>query len=143
MLATALAYLDLLRATQQLRIAEATRDNAKKLADLTAKFASTGQGPQADADRSRFDQARALQVSMMDRVAREIVEAHVQVQSRNGQIDVAKSGVKSATDSYERNVARIREGEGLPIEVLQSLQALDESRREYLRKLADPMTNLT
>ena len=283
LLATSLAYLELLRATQQLRIAEETRDNAGKLADLTATFARTGQGPQSDADRtetehvrrrnavsraheatrvasarlaellsldpyteikpqeptivpvdlvphdlaaadlvatglanrpelaeaqylvceaveryhrekfapllpsvllglsqgsfgggvgsniddersrfdfdatiywelrnfglgerakrdetwSRYDQARALQVSMMDRVAREVVEAHIQVQSRQGQIDVAKSGVESASLSYERNLARIREGQGLPVEVLQSLAALDEARREYLRTLAD------
>ena len=283
LLATALAYLDLLRANQQLRIAEETRDNAQRLADLTATFAGTGQGPQADADRAQTEHVRrrldvsrarestlvatarlaerlsldpsmeikpleltvvpidlvsyelpaaelvatglvnrqnwrrhstwcvklstaiaannthrccqaccwasakaasgagadptstilagasiltrsstgnsatsalakgpsemkrgrgtirllALQVGMMDRVAREIVEGHAQVKARKGQIEVAESGVKSATDSYERNVARIREGQGLPIEVLQSLQALDEARREYLRTLAD------
>jgi outer membrane protein TolC len=283
MLATALAYLDLLRTTQRLRIAEETRANAEKLTELTASFARSGQGPQADADRARtelvrrrndvsraqestrvatarlaellslgpfveikpeeptivpidlvslersaadlvatglvnrpelaeaqylvcetvyryrrekyapllpsvllalsqsgfgggfgsnidndrgrfdfdasvywelrnfglgerakrnatwsqYDQARALQVSVMDRVAREVVEAHWQVQSRKGQIEVAESGVKWATNSYQRNLARIREGHGLPIEVLQSLQALDEARREYLRTLAD------
>jgi outer membrane protein TolC len=86
---------------------------------------------------SQYDQARALQISMLDRVAREVVEAHTQVQARRGQIEVAESGIKWATDSYERNLARIREGQGLPIEVLQSLQALDEARREYLRTLAD------
>lgn len=283
LLAAALAYLDLLRATQQLRIAEETRDNSQQLADLTATFARTGQGSQADADRaqtefvrrrngvfrsqedtrvatarlaeilsldlsleikpqettivpielvshklpvadlvatglanrpelteaqylvceavyryrrekyapllpsvllgvsqsgfgggfgsrvddfrgrfdfdasvfwelrnlglgerarrnetsSQYDQARALQVSMMDRVAREVVESHAQIQSRHGQIEIAKLGVKTATDSFERNLARIREGQGLPIEAVQSLQALDESQREYLRALAD------
>jgi len=283
MLATALAYLELLRTTQQLRIAEETRDNAETLAELTATFARTGQGPQSDADRaqtehvrrrndvsraqehtrvatarltellsldpllevrpqeptivpidlvspdlpaaelvatglanrpelaeaqylvceavnryrrekyapllpsvllgisqsgfgggfgsdigkdrgrfdfdatvywelrnlglgerakrdetgSRYDQVRALQVGMLDRVAREVVEAHAQVRARQGQIDVAASGVKSATNSYGRNLARIREGQGLPIEAIQSMQALDEARREYLRTLAD------
>ena len=73
----------------------------------------------------------------MDRVAREVVEAHWQVQSRKGQIEVAESGVKWATNFYQRNLARIRAGHGLPIEVLQSLPALDEARREYLRTLAD------
>ncbi|MCH5374298.1 MAG: TolC family protein, partial [Planctomycetes bacterium] len=55
LLATALAYLELLRSTQELRIAEETRDNAQKLAELTATFASTGQGPQADADRAQTE----------------------------------------------------------------------------------------
>jgi outer membrane protein TolC len=46
---------------------------------------------------------------------------------------VAESGIRAATDSYQRNMERIRAGEGLPIEVLQSIQALDEARREYVR----------
>jgi outer membrane protein TolC len=283
LLATALAYLNLLRATQQLRIAEETRDNAEQLAELTATFASSGQGPQADADRthtelvrrqvevsrahestrvasarlaellsldpatefhlleptvvpidlvrhdlptaelvatglvnrpelsesqylvceavnryrrekyapllpsvllgisqsgfgggpgsdidnyrgrfdfdavvfwelrnlgfgerarrdetrSQYDQAVALQAGIMDRVAREVVEAHAQVKARKGQVEIAEAGVASASDSYQRNLVRIREGQGLPIEVLQSLQALDEASREYLRTLAD------
>lgn len=283
LLATSLAYLELLRATQLVRIAEQTRDNAQRLADLTAKFAQTGQGPQADADRlqtelvrrendvsraqelvrvaqarlceflrldpttelqplepdivpidlespdadvrelvatglsnrpelaeaqhlvceavfryrrekfaplvpsvllgvsqsgfgggvgssvdnfsGRFDvdaavfwelrnlgfgetarrqetraihqQVLAQQSQVMDRVAREVVESHVQVQSRQQQIELAQQGVSAAQQSYDRNVVRIREGQGLPIEVLQSLQALDESHREYLRTLVD------
>ncbi len=283
LLATALAYLELLGTTQQLRIAEDTRDNAENLAALTATFARTGQGPQADADRTQtelvrrrnavsraqenkqvatarlaellsldpsvgvmpleativpielvspdlppselvatgltnrpelseaqslvceavcrlrrerlapllpsvllgisqsgfgggfgsnidnyrgrfdfdaavfwelrnlgfgerakraetssgYDQALALQAGMMDRVAREVVEAHTQVNARKDRIEVARSGVESATNSYERNLVRIREAQGLPIEMLQSLQALDEARHEYLRTLVD------
>ena len=283
LLATALAYLELLRATQELRIAEETRDNAKKLADLTATFSRTGQGPQADADRARtelvfrrndvsrseeagavasarlaeqlsldgtirilplenaivpidlvtpdlplsdlvasglsgrpelaeaqhlvceavqryqreryaplvpsvllglsqsgfggglgsdldrfsgrfdfdaavywelrnfgfgerakrdemqarHDQAQALQVRLMDRVAREVVEAGTQVRMRKSQIALAETGIQAATESYKRNVTRIREGHGLPIEVLQSLHALDDARREYLRTVVD------
>jgi len=87
--------------------------------------------------RARIQQARLRQVQVMDRVAREIVEAHAQVESRRGQIAVAQSGVKAAEDSYRRNLERIRGGQGLPIEVLQSIQALDQSRREYLRAVAE------
>jgi outer membrane protein TolC len=283
LMATALAYLELLRATQQLRIAEQTQENARKLAELTRTFAETGQGPQADADRtetellrrrndvsraeeavavagarlaeqlslaadvlilptentivpielvcsdtptcdlvatglsnrpelaeaqhlvceaveryrreqfaplvpsvllgisesgyggglgssiddfgSRFDldavafwelrnfglgerarrqemaarqdQAQALQVQVMDRVAREVVEAAAQVRARKSQIEVARQGIRAAAASYDRNLARIREGQGLPIEVLQSLQALDEAQRDYLRAVVD------
>ena len=73
----------------------------------------------------------------MDQVAREIVEAHAQAQSLHGQIAVAQSGIRVAGDSYRRNVERIRGGQGLPLEVLQSIQALDQSRREYLRQVGD------
>ena len=73
----------------------------------------------------------------MDRVAREINVAHAQVRSRKGQIAVAESAVEAATESYERNTTRIKEGVGLPIETLQAIQALDQARREYVRTVVD------
>lgn len=73
----------------------------------------------------------------MDLVAREVVEASTQVAARRKQIDVAKEGITSAQQSYDRNLARIQNVQGLPIEVLQSIQALDAARREYLRAVTD------
>ena len=40
------------------------------------------------------------------------VEAHARVRARHRQISVAQLGVQSATRSYERNLERIREGQG-------------------------------
>ncbi len=87
--------------------------------------------------RSQLEQARLIQVRLQDQVSREIIEAHAQCQSLRGQIAVAESGIRVAGESYRRNLARIRGGQGLPLEVLQSLQALDQSRREYLRAVSD------
>jgi len=87
--------------------------------------------------RSRLEQARLVQVRITDQVSREIVEAHAQSFSLRGQIAVAEAGIRVAGDSYRRNLDRIRAGQGLPLEVLQSIQALDQSRREYLRAVAD------
>ena len=89
------------------------------------------------AARSRLEQSRQLQIQLMDRVAREIVEAHAQSESLRGQVAVAQSGIRVASESYRRNLERIRGGQGLPLEVLQSLQALDQSCREYLRAVGD------
>jgi outer membrane protein TolC len=89
------------------------------------------------AARSRLEQSRQLQLQLMDRVAREIVEAHAQAESLRGQISVAQFGVQVAGESYRRNVERIRGGQGLPLEALQALQALDQSCREYLRAVGD------
>jgi outer membrane protein TolC len=87
--------------------------------------------------RSRLAQARLVQVRVTDQVSREIVEAHAQSASLRGQIAVAEAGIRVAGDSYRRNVERIHGGQGLPLEVLQSIQALDQSRREYLRAVGD------
>ncbi len=87
--------------------------------------------------RSRVFQAKWREVATLDRIAREIVEAHAQVASRRGQLPIAESGVSAATSSFERNSERIRNAQGLPLETLQSLQALSQARREYLRVVSD------
>lgn len=87
--------------------------------------------------RSRIDQARSRELAQLDRVAREVVEAHAQVHSCQRQIETAREAVSAAIASYKRNVERIQNVQGLPIEVLQSIQALAASRREYLRAVAD------
>ena len=89
------------------------------------------------AAHARLEQSRQLQIQLMDRVAREIVEAHAEAESLRGQIAVAQSGIRVASESYRRNLERIRGGQGLPLEALQSLQALDQSCRECLRAVGD------
>ncbi|MGA2796751.1 MAG: TolC family protein [Thermoguttaceae bacterium] len=96
-----------------------------------------GEAAARDAARSRLEQVRLSQVRLMDHVAREIVEANTQALSLREQVGVAQSGILVASESYRRNVERIRGGQGLPLEVLQSIQALDQSRREYLRAVGD------
>ena len=51
-LQTALAYLDLLRAEQEVAIAREAQENTLKLQKLTAVYAKSGQGQQADDDRA-------------------------------------------------------------------------------------------
>ena len=82
---------------------------------------------------ARIDQARYQQVRQMDRVAREVAESFSQSVQRHKQIATAEEGITAARDSYRKTFERIREGQGLPLEALQSIQALDQARREYLR----------
>lgn len=86
---------------------------------------------------SRVEQARLREVAVMDRIAREVVEAHTQVQARRKQIETARQAVQSAQSSFDQNMTRIRGGQGLPIEALQAVQALAQARREYLRTVTD------
>ncbi len=56
--------------------------------------------------------------------------------------DIDKSGFLSKLSSerlhhLRRNLRRVHDLQGLPIETLQSIQALDQARREYLRALVD------
>ncbi len=90
-----------------------------------------------EAARRRETKAQVLQAKFramqtMDQVAREVTQAHSQVRNRSQQIDVLQTAIASATDSYTRNVERIRDGQGLPLEALQSLQALEQINQQLL-----------
>jgi outer membrane protein TolC len=52
LLATAVAYVELLRAEEQHKIALQTRDDAREVARLTENYSRTGEGRKADADRA-------------------------------------------------------------------------------------------
>lgn len=86
---------------------------------------------------ARVQQAKYEKIRVMDRVAREISESHSQVVFRRQQIQLTERAITSAEDSYQRNLERIRDGQGLPIEVLQSIQALESAQRSYLRSVVD------
>ncbi|MBM4021590.1 MAG: hypothetical protein FJ284_04980 [Planctomycetes bacterium] len=77
------------------------------------------------------------QIQVMNRVSREIVESHAQMLGRHRQIGIAECAVQRATWSFERNWLGTRDRERLPIETLQTIQALDQWRHEYLPALVD------
>jgi outer membrane protein TolC len=82
-------------------------------------------------------QAQMRELAVLDRVAREVVEAHAQVTERERRIDVAKQGIVAAEKSYALNLQRIENAQGLPIEALQSIQALATARSAYLNAVVD------
>ena len=96
-----------------------------------------GEAAAREVAQAQIEQARYREIETMDRISREIVEARSQVKSRHRQIETAQAAVNAARQSYTRNRQRINEGQGLPIEFMQSLQALDQAQREYLRSVTD------
>ncbi|MCA9186123.1 MAG: TolC family protein, partial [Planctomycetales bacterium] len=81
---------------------------------------------------ARVEQAKFEKLRVMDEVSRQVSEALAQIQLSRSQISSAQLAIQSARDSHARNLDRIREGEGLPIESLQSVQALAATQRAYL-----------
>lgn len=84
---------------------------------------------------AQVQQAMFRKVSLIDEVAREIAEAHTQVIHRRERMAVTQLSIQAAQNSYDRNLNRIRESQGLPIEVLQSVKALEASRQAYLESV--------
>ncbi len=106
---------------------------------MTWELRNMGLGEQA-ARRERqaqIQQAMYNKIRWMDQVAQEISEARVQVLVRREQLDVSEQAVRTASDSYLKNLERIGQGQGLPIEVLQSAQAMETSERAYLSTVSN------
>lgn len=89
------------------------------------------------ASNARIQQAKFEKIRLMDQVAREVAEAHTQVRHRREQVAITRQAIQFAEDSYQRNVSRIRDAQGLPLEVLQSIRALEEARLAYLKSVVD------
>ncbi len=82
-------------------------------------------------------QARANEVSLHDQIVREISAAHAKVEVRRRRIEITQEGLEWAANAYKRDVTRIREGEGFPIEALSSLNGLDKVKRDYLQAIIE------
>lgn len=83
----------------------------------------------------RQNQQREL--AIMDQIAREVVEAQAQVVERQKRIEISKQSIIAAERSYKLNAERIQNAQGLPIESLQSVQALATARQTYLNAVID------
>ncbi len=82
-------------------------------------------------------QSRFEQVRLMDQVAREVLEAQGQVAARAGRIAATQKAIAVAATSYDQNLARIEQAQGLPIEALQAAGSLNAARASYATAVAD------
>jgi outer membrane protein TolC len=77
------------------------------------------------------------QVEVLDRVRAEVAAAYARTHARYAQIGTAERALVSSTAAFKEDLERTRQGEGLPIEVLDSLRLLGRSRTTYLDAIID------
>jgi outer membrane protein TolC len=82
-------------------------------------------------------QSRLRELEVLNRVRAEVAEAHARAFARFAQIDTAEKAVRSSQEAYREDLTRTRGAEGLPIEVVDSLRLLGQSRYEYLDAVID------
>ncbi len=72
-----------------------------------------GEGAARRERNAQVQQATFAKLRIMDQVAQEVAEANIQVGIRKQQVDMAQTAISRARDSYQRNIDRIRDGQGL------------------------------
>jgi outer membrane protein TolC len=75
--------------------------------------------------------------AVRDRIAAQVVAAAADVDSYRQQVEIARDAIVVAHRSYQLNNQRIRESEGLPIELLQSIAALAEAQTAHAQAAAN------
>ncbi|MDB5390520.1 MAG: outer membrane protein, partial [Planctomycetaceae bacterium] len=103
----------------------------------TLRNLGIGNKAMIDAARSRLRSSDLQQVVVFDQVRSQVAKAHIRVHARFAEITTAEQAVHAATDSWNEDLARIKNKEGLPIEVLNSLRLLARSRFEYMQAIVD------
>jgi outer membrane protein TolC len=103
----------------------------------TMRNLGVGNKAQIDAARSRLRSSDLQQVVVFDQVRSQVAKAHVRVHARFAAITTAEQAVLAATDSWTEDLTRIKNREGLPIEVLNSLRLLARSRLAYMQAIVD------
>ena len=91
----------------------------------------------AAAIQSEARQAQIKVERAADNIASEIVTARADVISYRRQITATADGVAAADKSYQLNARRVQEGEGLPLELLQSIRARAAAADEHAGAIAD------
>lgn len=86
---------------------------------------------------SRVKQSQLREVETLNLVRAQVAESYARTAARALQIDAAEKAVKSSSDAFDEDFARIKAGAGLPLEVIDSLRLLARSRFEYLDAIID------
>ncbi len=82
--------------------------------------------------QANLNEARIREEQALSDIAAEVRTAHTALLSAKRRLDLSKRAVDSARKSYELSAERVFENQGLPLEALQSINALAEAEALYL-----------
>jgi outer membrane protein TolC len=86
---------------------------------------------------SRVRQSRLRELESMNLVRAQVAEFHGWVDARFLQIDAAEKAVQAGQGAYSQDLLRIQGGQGLPLELVDSLRLLGQSRYDYLDSIIE------
>jgi outer membrane protein TolC len=86
---------------------------------------------------SRVKQMRLRELETLNLVRTQVAEAQALVTAAFRQIEAAERAVQASRAAYSQDLDRIKGGQGLPLEAVDSLRLLGQSRYEYLDAIID------
>lgn len=86
----------------------------------------------ARAADSRVKQTQMRELETLNFVRTQVAEAHAIMKAGLPQMEAAEKAVKASTEAFAQDLTRIKGGQGLPLEAVDSMRLLNRSRYEYL-----------
>jgi outer membrane protein TolC len=87
--------------------------------------------------RSNLRQDELRGVEVFDRVRSEVVLAYAKTHLRLAKVDASEKAIQTGQRAFDQDLLRTRNGQGLPIEVLDSMRLLARARNTYLDAIVD------
>jgi outer membrane protein TolC len=87
--------------------------------------------------RAQRDVATLEQIEMLNQVRREVVAAYGRAEAGLRRVDIARMQLETAEAGFREDLQRIRGGQGLPIEILNSVNRLASARQNIIRSLLE------
>jgi outer membrane protein TolC len=86
---------------------------------------------------SRVKQSRLRELETLNLIRSQVAEAQALVEAGLPQIEAAERAVKAGRGAFTQDLARVKGGQGLPLEAVDSLRLLGQARYEYLDTIID------
>jgi outer membrane protein TolC len=87
--------------------------------------------------RVQRDIAATEQVEVLNLVRREVVAAYSRAEAGLRRVEIARQQLQTAEAGYAADLRRIQGGEGLPIEILNSMNRLATARQNLIRSMLE------
>lgn len=96
-----------------------------------------GNRAQVNAARSRRSVADLEKLRVLNEVREQVADAFVRSHVRFAQIGAAENAVRAGELAYQQDLLRVRNAQGLPLALLDSLRLLATGREAYLNAIID------
>jgi outer membrane protein TolC len=113
------------------------RQDLDAMAYWTLQNLGQGNKAQIAAARSRLSSADFELLIMLDRVRSEVATAYAKTHARFARIRSCEMAIKAAKLAFDEDMERIKGAEGRPLEAIDSLRILAQSRADYLNAILD------
>jgi outer membrane protein TolC len=87
--------------------------------------------------RSNLRQDELRSVEVFDRIRAEVAIAYARTHLRLAKVEASEKAIQTGQRAFDQDLLRIRNGQGLPIEVLDSMRLLARARSAYLDAIVD------